>query len=169
MTRGLPVIADKIMTLAEAVRWREGLRAAGSRLAVTNGCFDILHRGHADYLDRARRAGDALLVLLNSDRSVRELKGPERPVNDEYARAFVLGALAAVDAVVVFDGKRCTAELAALRPDIYVKGGDYTVETLDPEERGVLLEAGSEFRFIPFVAGYSTTETIRKMRAASQK
>ena len=156
--------ADKIMTLAAAVRWRETLRRSGRRLAVTNGCFDILHRGHVDYLDRARRTGDALLVLLNSDRSVRELKGPERPVNDEFARAFVLAGLAAVDAVVVFDGTRCTAELAALRPDLYVKGGDYTVESLDPDERGALREAGSEFRFIPFVEGFSTTETIRKMR-----
>jgi len=163
----LPFPADKIMTIAEAVRWRETLRREGRRLAVTNGCFDILHRGHADYLDRARRAGDALLVLLNSDRSVRELKGPDRPVNDEAARAFVLAALAAVDAVVVFGGRRCTAELAALRPDIYVKGGDYTVESLDPDERGALIAAGSEFCFIPFVEGFSTTATIRKMRAGA--
>ena len=165
----LPFPADKVMTLAEAVRWRETLRRAGRRLAVTNGCFDILHRGHADYLDRARRAGDALLVLLNSDSSVRELKGPERPINDEAARAFVLAALAAVDAVVIFDGKRCTSELAALRPDIYVKGGDYTVESLDPDERGALVAAGSEFRFIPFVEGFSTTATIRKMRGGDPK
>ena len=165
----LPFPADKVMTLAEAVRWRETLRRDGRRLAVTNGCFDILHRGHADYLDRARRAGDALLVLLNSDSSVRELKGPERPINDEAARAFVLAALAAVDAVVIFDGKRCTAELAALRPDIYVKGGDYTVESLDPDERGALVAAGSEFRFIPFVEGFSTTATIRKMRGGAPK
>ena len=162
--KNMPFPADKIMTLADAVEWRGRLRAQNRRLAVTNGCFDILHRGHVDYLDRARRSGDALLVLLNSDRSVRELKGPSRPVNDEYARAFVLAGLAAVDAVTVFDGERCTAELAALAPDIYVKGGDYTVETLNPAERQALLDAGSEFCFIPFVAGYSTTNTIARMR-----
>ena len=156
--------ADKVMSLADALDWREDLRRQGIRLAVTNGCFDLLHRGHVEYLDSARRAADALLVLVNSDNSVRALKGPTRPVNDEFSRAFVLSGLAAVDATVIFDSERCTAELSALQPDVYVKGGDYTVETLNPEERQVLLDANAEIIFIPFVNGFSTTGTIAKMR-----
>ena len=155
---------DKIMSLADALDWRETLRRQGVRLAITNGCFDLLHQGHVEYLDSARRAADALLVLVNSDNSVRALKGPIRPLNDEYSRAFVLGGLAAVDAAVIFDSERCTAELAALAPDVYVKGGDYTVETLDPGERQALQENNSEIIFIPFVNGISTTGTINKMR-----
>jgi rfaE bifunctional protein nucleotidyltransferase chain/domain len=157
--------ADKIMSLADALDWREELRRQGIRLAVTNGCFDLLHRGHVEYLDSARRAADALLVLVNSDNSVRALKGPSRPVNDEFSRAFVLSGLAAVDATVIFDAERCTAELSALQPDVYIKGGDYTVETLNPEERQVLLDANAEIIFIPFVNGFSTTNTIEKMRS----
>ena len=156
--------ADKVMSLADALDWREELRRQGIRLAVTNGCFDLLHRGHVEYLDSARRAADALLVLVNSDNSVRALKGPTRPVNDEFSRAFVLSGLAAVDATVIFDSERCTAELSALQPDVYVKGGDYTVETLNTEERQVLLDANAEIIFIPFVNGFSTTGTIAKMR-----
>ena len=159
---------DKVMSLSDALDWRESLRRQGIKLAVTNGCFDLLHRGHVEYLDSARRAADALLVLVNSDNSVRALKGPTRPVNDEYSRAFVLSGLASVDATVIFDAERCTAELSALAPDVYVKGGDYTVETLNPEERQVLQEAGSEIIFISFVDGYSTTSTIEKMRVNNE-
>ena len=160
---------DKIMSLADALDWREELRRRGIRLAVTNGCFDLLHRGHVEYLDSARKAADALLVLINSDKSVRELKGPTRPVNDEYARAFVLSGLASVDATVVFDSERCTAELAALMPDVYVKGGDYTIETLNPEERQVLQDIDAEIILIPFVNGFSTTGTIEKMRSNDEE
>ena len=106
---------SKVMTLEQAVAWRENLRKAGKKVAVTNGCFDLLHRGHVDYLCKARLTADALVVLVNSDSSVRALKGPSRPINDEYSRAFVLSGLAAVDAAVVFDSPRCTAELAALK------------------------------------------------------
>ena len=154
---------DKVMSLSDALEWRETLRRRGIKLAVTNGCFDLLHRGHVEYLDSARRAADALLVLVNSDNSVRALKGPTRPLNDEYSRAFVLSGLAAVDATVVFDSERCTAELSALAPDVYVKGGDYTVETLDPGERQALQDNNTEILFIPFVQGFSTTGTINKM------
>ena len=160
---------DKVMSLADALDWRETLRRQGIRLAVTNGCFDLLHRGHVEYLDSARRAADALLVLVNSDNSVRALKGPTRPVNDEYARAFVLAGLASVDAAVIFDSERCTAELSALAPDVYIKGGDYTVETLNPEERQVLQDMNTEIMFIPFVNGFSTTGTIEKMRSNDEE
>ena len=155
---------DKVMSLADALEWRETLRRQGIKLAITNGCFDLLHRGHVEYLDSARKAADALLVLINSDNSVRALKGPTRPLNDEYSRAFVLSGLASVDATVIFDAERCTAELSALAPDVYVKGGDYTVETLDPGERQALQENNTEILFIPFVNGFSTTGTITKMR-----
>ena len=149
------------MTLAEASEWRKRMKEQGKTLAVTNGCFDILHRGHAEYLQSARNCADALLVLVNADDSIRELKGPSRPICREQDRAFLLACLEFVDAVVIFDSLRCDKELEVLQPDIYVKGGDYTVEKLDPTERGVLEKGGAEFRFIPFVPGYSTTAVIK--------
>ncbi len=156
--------AERILSLADAVRYREELRRAGKKLVVTNGCFDILHRGHATYLAESRELGDALLMLVNSDESVRALKGPTRPVVDEYSRAFLLCSLRAVDAAVIFPATRCAAELAALQPDIYVKGGDYTIASLDPEERAALLAAGTEIVFKPFVPGFSTTSILEKMK-----
>lgn len=156
--------AGKIMTLAEAVEWREKMRLAGKKISLTNGCFDLLHRGHAEYLKAAAGLADALVVLINSDESVRELKGPTRPVNCEYDRAYLLGCFSFIDAVVVFNGKRCTKELEALSPDAYAKGGDYTIETLDPEEREALLNAGTEISFIPFVPDHSTTKLIEKAK-----
>ena len=154
-----------LLTLAEAVAWRKNLRRRGQKLVVTNGCFDILHRGHVEYLDSARRAADALLVLVNSDNSVRALKGPTRPLNDEYSRAFVLSGLAAVDATVIFDAERCTAELSALAPDVYVKGGDYTREKLDKGELAALDQAGSRIVFKAFIPGFSTTTLIERIAA----
>ena len=151
-------------SLAAAVRWRASLRERGSRLAVTNGCFDVLHRGHAEYLLAARKTADALLVLINSDASVRSLKGPSRPVNTESDRAYLLASLRFVDAVLVFDAVRCDRELDALAPDAYAKGGDYTIETLDPTERAALLRHGTQIHFIPFVPGHSTTLTLEKLR-----
>ena len=152
------------MKIENALLWREELRRKGKKLVVTNGCFDLLHRGHVEYLATARNRGDALLVLVNSDASVRALKGPDRPLNDEVSRVIVLEALKAVDAAVIFDGRRCDRELALLSPDIYAKGGDYTLETMDPAERKALEQAGSRIVFIPFVPGFSTTSTIEKMR-----
>ena len=143
--------AAKIMSLEEAVRWREQLRREGLTVSTTNGCFDLLHRGHAEYLLAASRLADKLIVLINSDASVRALKGPTRPVNCEYDRAYLLGCFSFIDAVVIFDGKRCAAELDAIKPDAYAKGGDYTIGTLDPDERAALLDAGTKISFIPFV------------------
>ena len=155
--------ASRILSLEDAVRWRQSLREMGCPLVVTNGCFDLLHRGHAQYLHESRELGGALLILVNSDASVRQLKGPTRPVVDEYNRAYLLCSLRAVDAAVIFDSPRCTAELAALAPDIYVKGGDYTLDKLDPEERGALLAAGTQIVFKPFVNGFSTTGLIERI------
>ena len=153
-----------LLTLEQAVRWRESLRRGNRKLAVTNGCFDLMHRGHASYLLEARACADALLVLLNSDASVRALKGPERPLVGERDRAYLLASLRAVDRVVIFDSPRCDAELARLAPDVYVKAGDYTLEKLDPGERGALLEAGTKIVFMPFVPGLSTTGIVEKIR-----
>lgn len=153
---------SKIMTLEQALKWREALRVSGKTLTVTNGCFDLLHRGHAEYLLKAASLANKLLLLVNSDASVRALKGPSRPVNGEADRAYLLACLSFVDAVVIFDGKRCTRELETLTPNVYAKGGDYTLDSLDEEERAALLAAKSRIVFIPFVPGYSTTQTLEK-------
>lgn len=155
------------MTLAEAVAWRQELRTKQLRLAMTNGCFDLLHRGHAEYLARARETADALLVAINSDASVRAIKGPERPVVAEQDRAFLLACLESVDAVVVFGDEKPLPLFEALVPDLYVKGGDYTVDTIVQEERRLLERLGTEFAFIPFVGGFSTTRTIAKVRGGT--
>ena len=157
---------QKIMTLEDALAWRLDLRKKNRKLALTNGCFDLLHRGHAEYLMEARRSADALLILLNSDRSVQSLKGPSRPICHENDRAFLLACMEFIDAVVIFDSARCSREIETLKPDVYIKGGDYTVEKLDPGERKALLDCGADIRFIPFVPGFSTTSLIEK---ANQK
>ena len=149
-------------SLEAASAWRNALREKGLRLAVTNGCFDVLHRGHAEYLLAARRTADALLVLMNSDASVRALKGPRRPVNCEDDRAWLLASLRCVDAVLIFDAVRCCRELDVLAPDAYAKGGDYTLETLDASEREALLRHGTKVHFIPFVPDHSTTLILQK-------
>ncbi len=157
-------VADRLLSLADAVAWRESLRKEGRKLVVTNGCFDIMHRGHASYLEGARKLGDAMLILLNSDASVRALKGESRPIVCEDDRAFMLNSLRCVDRVVIFNSSRCDKELAAIAPDVYVKAGDYTVETLDPSERQALFDSGTEIIFMPFVAGLSTTNVIDKIK-----
>ena len=116
------------------------------------------------YLLAARESADALVVLLNSDASIRRLKGPSRPICEEPDRAFMLACFEFVDAVVVFDSERCDREIAAIAPDVYVKGGDYTVEKLDPGERSAIFGCNAEIRFIPFVPGHSTTSLIEKSR-----
>lgn len=157
-------VKSRLLSLPEAVEWKKSLAACGKKLVVTNGCFDIMHRGHASYLEGARNQGDALLVLVNSDASVRALKGESRPVVCEEDRAFMLNSLRCVDRVVIFDSQRCDKELAAISPDIYVKAGDYTVETLDKTERHALLDAGTKIVFMPFVPGLSTSSIIEKIK-----
>ena len=139
-------------------------QADGKRLVLTNGCFDLLHTGHVRYLQQARGLGEALLVAVNSDRSVRELKGPERPLNGELDRAEVLAALRCVDHVTIFEGMRVTEVIQVLRPAIYAKGGDYTLETLDPGERAALEEVGAEIRLLPLVPGRSTTGILERAK-----
>ena len=136
------------------------LRAAGARVVFTNGCFDILHAGHVRYLAAARARGDVLILGLNSDDSVRRLKGETRPVNGQKDRAEVVGALRSVDYVTIFEEDTAEVLIAKVRPAVYAKGGDYTRETL-PEAR-VVEAYGGEVVFIPLVAGKSTTGIIAK-------
>ena len=154
----------RIVTAEELSGIRDGMDSAGHRLVFTNGCFDLLHAGHVRYLQQARELGDALAVGLNSDRSVRELKGEERPINPQDDRAEVLAALGCVDYVVIFDGKRATDVLRTVRPHLYAKGGDYTPDSLDPEERGALSAAGTEIKILPLVPGRSTTTVVERLR-----
>lgn len=158
----------KIVTLDELARAAKQWRAAGKKLVATNGCFDLLHVGHIRYLQAARALGDALAVGLNGDRSVRELKGPGRPINNEKDRADVLAALADVDLVTIFPEKRATRFLEAVSPSIYVKGGDYSADTLDAEEHAILKKLGTEIRFLPFEPGYSTSGLLKKLRNSSK-
>lgn len=161
-----PLINPKLFTLEQAVAERQRLRAAGRRLVLTNGVFDLLHTGHLFYLQQARALGDALFIALNSDASVKALKGPLRPVQNEEQRAYALAATWFVDGIVVFRQPRLTDEILALRPDIYTKAGDYTLEKLDPGERGALEQVGAQITFMPFLAGFSTTQLIAKIKAA---
>jgi rfaE bifunctional protein nucleotidyltransferase chain/domain len=154
----------KILTWNGVKAWRAAVRQTGRRLVLTNGCFDILHRGHVDYLARARQLGDAMLLAVNSDASIRALKGPERPLNPEHDRLFVLAGLESVDAVVVFDSLRADGIIALAEPDFYAKGGDISLATLPPEERQALDACGAQIIFLPFLDGFSTTTTINKAR-----
>ena len=154
---------DKIIAWDKLPEWRAALRVIGKKLVATNGCFDILHLGHVTYLENARNFGDALLLGVNSDAAVRGLKGPGRPVNSETDRASVLAALQSVDGVCIFTEKTAVKFLAAAKPDIYVKGGDYTLDTLNKDERRAVESAGGKIVIIPLVPGKSTTALLEKI------
>jgi rfaE bifunctional protein nucleotidyltransferase chain/domain len=155
---------QKIIDMDELTERTRQLRAAGKKLVATNGCFDLLHVGHVRYLQATRRLGDVLAVGLNGDRSVRELKGSGRPINNEEDRAEVLAALECVDFIAIFPEMRATEFILAAQPAIYAKGGDYTSETLNAEERAALQEVGAEVRIIPFEKGYSTSLLLEQLR-----
>ena len=154
----------KLLSATDLAARRDALGNAGGRLVFTNGCFDVLHVGHTRYLQAARGLGDALAVGLNADESVRALKGPGRPINHADDRAEVLAALACVDFVTIFNEPRVTRLLETVRPHVYVKGGDYQLETLDAGERAVLIEVGARIEFVSLVPGRSTTRTIAAMQ-----
>jgi rfaE bifunctional protein nucleotidyltransferase chain/domain len=160
-------MSDKILDLNELANRAAQLRAKGRRLVFTNGCFDLLHVGHVRYLSSARALGDALAVGINGDESVRILKGANRPINNERDRAEVLAALEAVDFVTIFPEARATRVIEAVRPAVYVKGGDYTPEALNAEERDALDHVGSEIQIIPFEPGYSTSRLIQRLGVSS--
>jgi len=154
---------EKIVPWEKLPEWRAALREKGKKLVVTNGCFDLLHPGHVTYLETGRNMGDALLVGLNGDESVRQLKGQGRPINGEGDRAAVLAALASVDGVCIFVEKAATHFLSVAQPDVYLKGGDYTLETLNQQERRTVEQAGGKIVIIPFVSGKSTTDLLKKI------
>jgi rfaE bifunctional protein nucleotidyltransferase chain/domain len=154
----------KIIDMNELAQRARELRAARKKLVATNGCFDLLHVGHVRYLQAARGLGDVLAVGLNGDRSVRELKGTGRPINNEGDRAEALAALECVDFIAIFPEMRATKFILAARPAIYAKGGDYTSETLNAEERTALQEVGAEIRIIPLEKGYSTSLLLEQLR-----
>jgi D-beta-D-heptose 7-phosphate kinase/D-beta-D-heptose 1-phosphate adenosyltransferase len=147
------------MTAEAAAEWRHTVRGA---LVFTNGVFDLLHPGHVDVLDRARREGSALVVGVNSDASVKRLKGPERPIRTSAERAIVLAGLEAVDAVVVFDQDTPFHLVQVIAPDVIVKGGDYSPETIVGAD--LVTARGGRVVVIPLVEGHSTTSTIEKLR-----
>ena len=153
----------KIISAEKLLKWREKLRKQGKKLVVTNGCFDLLHLGHVTYLETARNHGDALLVGVNGDSAVRQLKGAERPLNSEADRVAVLAALASVDGACIFTEKTATRFLSVAQPDVYVKGGDYTLDTLNQGERRAVEQAGGKIVIIPLVPGKSTTGLLAKI------
>jgi rfaE bifunctional protein nucleotidyltransferase chain/domain len=155
---------EKIVTADELRGIAQTMREQVRKLVFTNGCFDLLHVGHVRYLRAARALGDALVVAINGDDAVRALKGSGRPLNPAAVRAEVIAALESVDYVVIFPEVRATGLLEKVRPSIYVKGGDYTEETLHPEERAALEKIGAGIRIVPFEAGHSTSNLLEKLK-----
>ncbi len=158
----LQTLSQRICTLEEATERREQWRLEGKKVVFTNGCFDILHRGHLEYLMQAAELGQALVVGLNSDESVSRLKGPERPVNKLHDRALALAALQFVAMVVAFDDDTPLKLIQALKPDVLVKGGDYTIDTIVGAQE--VQANGGLVKVLPFVDGYSTTTIINRLR-----
>jgi len=152
----------KILSIEQMLVERERLRLIGARLVFTNGVFDLLHVGHVRYLAQARALGNALVVAINSDASVRELKGPERPVFDQDERAEILAALRNVDYVVIFDNVSPRSLISQLLPDVLVKGGDYALDQIHGREE--VEAAGGRVLSLPFVDGASTTSLIQRMK-----
>ena len=147
------------MIVTDLNRWREEF-PKDKKIVVTNGCFDIIHAGHIHYLNKAKSFGDYLMIGINSDSSVRALKGEGRPVNCQEYRQYVMDTIRWVDCVYIFNEVRCVDFLKMARPDIYVKGGDYTLETLNKEELVSLTECGSVIEFVNFKFDISTTRIL---------
>ena len=159
MNTPLQAIQQKIITTAQ---WQEmAAERQGKKVVFTNGCFDVLHLGHVTYLAEARNLGDLLVVGLNSDASVRRLKGPSRPINDEHARAMVLAALQFVDFIILFEEDTPLNLIQAVCPDVLVKGGDYTLDTIVGAP--FVLKHGGTVTTIPLVEGFSTTATVQRL------
>ena len=151
-----------VLSWDAAREYRERWKAEGRAVVLTNGLFDLLHLGHVDYLQRARRLGDALIVGLNGDESARRLKGPERPIVPAAERAAILAALSCVDGVVIFEADTAEELVRALRPDVYVKGGDWSPETgRQPPEAAVAQAAGGRVVYLPYLPEHSTSALIQ--------
>ncbi len=154
----------KLVAFSELAEWRLRIRKRGQCLVATNGCFDLLHLGHISCLAAARAKGDVLIVGVNSDAAVRSLKGPSRPIVTATDRALMVAALESVDAVCIFNEVKASAFLEQVQPDIYVKGGDYTLETLDQKERQLVELYGGRIVLLPFIPGNSTTDLAQRIR-----
>ena len=157
-------LTGRVLTLENAATLAVSLRASGQVVVFTNGCFDLLHRGHVDYLQHARQLGDFLIVGLNGDQSVRRLKGQGRPILPEMDRAEVLAALRAVDAVVIFAEDTAERLVETLRPAVYVKGGDWQTGERRPPEAAVVESYGGRVEYIPYLPGRSTSEIVAQIR-----
>ena len=155
-------IQNKIMSHETLLHQRNAWKALGRKVVFTNGCFDILHHGHLDLIAKAADLGNILIVAINTDASVKKLKGPERPVNHEQDRAFQLASLLCVDNVTFFEDDTPEALIQLLKPDVLVKGGDYTVENIVGAE--FVMSYGGSVEIIPFVQGYSTSALIAHIK-----
>ena len=155
--------ADKITDLEAALMKVAGWKAAGEKIVFTNGCFDILHLGHVDYLEKARQLGDRLVLGLNTDASIQRLKGEDRPIVPEYARARVMAALWFVDAVIPFGDDTPIRLIEAVKPDILVKGDDYTFANIIGAD--FVIANGGQVQTVPLVKGYSTTQIVTKIKS----
>ena len=154
----------KLITLDELLQLKNDFIKANKKIAWTNGCFDFMHAGHVDYLERAKKYGDVLIVGMNSDQSVKRYKGDLRPICSENFRAQVLNALCCVDYIIIFKDKTPIKIIERLKPDFYIKGGDYALDTIDQNERRVVESGGGEIIILPEVEGISTTIIIDKIR-----
>ncbi|MBJ6117561.1 D-glycero-beta-D-manno-heptose 1-phosphate adenylyltransferase [Pontibacter sp. BT310] len=153
---------DKIFTLPALLEQLQLWRSQGQKIVFTNGCFDLLHLGHVDYLEKARQLGDKLVLGLNTDRSISSIKGPNRPLQDEMSRARVMASLLFVDAVVLFDSDTPLELIKTVQPDILVKGDDYSIEQIVGHD--VVQQAGGVVKTVPLVTGYSTTSIVKKIK-----
>ena len=154
-------IQSKILERSQIAEQVAKWRSAGKRIVFTNGCFDLLHKGHIDYLNRAADEGDVLVVALNTDTSVSKLKGPNRPIQEESSRLWVMASLGCVGAVTLFDEETPMALIKQIQPDVLVKGGDYTIATIVGAEE--VMQSGGEVKVIPFLEGYSTSRIEDKI------
>ena len=159
------VTQASITSLSDAVSFRKKVRESGKSFVLTNGCFDLLHCGHAYSLAEASKFGDYLWVAMNSDASVRKLKGRERPIVPEDQRAYLLASLSCVTGVTFFENERLTQEILALEPDVYVKSSDYTEKSIDPDEKEALLSVNASLEFVPFLSGNSTSSLIKRIQS----
>ena len=162
MKRSLLKGVSKLKTLKSLTASLAREKKSGKKIVFTNGCFDILHVGHTDYLRRARNLGDVLVIGVNSDASVKKIKGPDRPVNRERDRAEILGSLASVNHLIIFSEPTPLKLIQAVRPDFLVKGGDWKKK--DIVGSGFVESYGGHVRSLPFVKGYSTTGTLEKIK-----
>lgn len=155
------MILNESALLLEIQKWR----AANKKIIFTNGCFDLIHVGHLRTFNEAKKMGDLLVVGINSDRSVKALKGETRPLISEQERAELISALKPVDYVIIFNEMNASRLLDTIKPDVYVKGGDYTLDNLP--EKDSIIRSKIEVKFIPLVAGISTTELVKRVRQAN--